>query len=536
VPDADSEIDLRQVLGVVRRRGWIVVVAVLIGLLAGYVYAAAQPSRYAATAQVQVRDPNASVLDPSRTQAASASSADREVATQLELARSVEVKARARDLLGAGAGGSMTMTASAVTGTDLVDFRVESGNAERSAAAANAYAEAYVERRREQITTVFDENAADLRTRADERTQQIAAIDDQLGDRRNLSAAEIDSLEAERASLVTQRTDLQTQANELDVLGTARTAGIVVTQQAQVPAKPFEPKPARSALLGALIGLVLGIAVVFVLERLDDRVGSMEQIDQLSGGVPVLGTIPVVGRRRRWGHHRLPHKDRALVPPASPAAEAYRTLQTGLRFSNLGMEKKVLLVTSAVSGEGKTTCTANLAAVLAENGQRVVVVSADLRKPTIAGMFGVDEHQRGLTSVILGDATLAECLVTAKLASGKSVYVLPAGPLPQNPTELLASDRFGKVLAELSGAGADFVLVDCAPVLPVSDPLVAAQHVDGVLVMTVQGESKRDNLAEAVHRLRQVQADIIGLVVNGLSARTYGYTGYGYGEAPASVS
>ncbi len=537
MPDSDSELDLRNVLGVVRRRGWIVVLLVVVGVLVGYVYSASQPDRYAATAQVQVRDPNAGVLDSGRTQTGNASNAEREVATQLEFARSSEVKGLARDKMAEdGVTGSVTMTASTVSGTDLINFRVESGSPEVSQAGANAFAQAYVDQRQAQLKKVFAENAADLRARADERTTQIADIDDQLNAKpRLLSPAEVEGLETERNSLGSQRTDLQAQANELDVIATSRAAGIVVIDPANLPTSPFEPKPMRTAAMGGLIGLLLGLAVVFLLERLDDRVSSVEQVEELTGGLTVLGTIPVYGRRR-LGRHRLPHKERALVAPASPAAEAYRTLQTSLRFSSLGEAKKVLLVTSSVSGEGKTTCTANLAMVLAENGQRVVVVSADLRKPTIAGMFGVDEHGKGLTSVVLGDATLAETLVSAKQSNGRTVYVLPAGPLPNNPTEMLASERFGQVMRELSGAGADFVLVDCAPVLPVSDPLVAAQHADGVLVLTAEGESKRADLVECVSRLRQVQADVIGIVVNGMTARASGYTGYGYAyhEEPAA--
>jgi capsular exopolysaccharide synthesis family protein len=527
-PEPDAELDIRHLFGVLWRRAWLVLLLVVVGAVGGYLYSARQPSLYAATSQVQIRDPNAGLLGISG-QASNAVSATREVANQLEFIRSTEVRVRANELLGDTGQPVVSMSATEVSGTDLVNIRVVSRSPEVAQAGANAFADAYVERRKEQLQAAFATAAADLRAASQERTAQAAAIDARLApDAENLTPAQRDSLALERDALIRESSDLNSQANENDQIATGRTAGIIVIEQASLPRSPFEPTPLRTAGVGAVLGLVLGIGLVFLLERLDDRVSSVEQVEQLTGGLPVLGTIPVHAGSRRWGRHKLPHGERVLVPPGSLSAEAYRTLQTSIRFSSLGKTKQTLLLTSSVSGEGKSTCAANLAAMLADSGLRVVVISADLRKPALAPIFGVDDTTKGLTSVLLGDATLAEVLVPVTLETGRTVYVLPAGPLPHNPTELLGSQAFGAVLREIEDAGADFVLVDCAPVLPVSDPLAAAQHVDGVLVMTVVGESKRSNLTETVARLRQVQADVVGVVLNGVSAKGYGYGGYGY--------
>jgi capsular exopolysaccharide synthesis family protein len=252
--------------------------------------------------------------------------------------------------------------------------------------------------------------------------------------------------------------------------------------------------------------------------------------------VPVIGSIPVYNPTRSRFRH-FGQSERTLVPASSAASQAYHTLATSLRFSSLGKEKRTILVTSSTGGEGKTTVTANLAAVLAESGLKVVVVSADLRRPMLGGMFGVEDRDQGLTSAMLGDIELSSsCFVSVPLPSGRSIFVLPAGPLPHEPSVLLGSDMFGTILDQIKQAGADFILVDCAPVLPVSDPLAAARHVDGVIVLSLYGKTKTTNLSTTIERLRQVDAEIMGVVVNGIPA-TGGYGGYyGYGSNYSSYA
>jgi Mrp family chromosome partitioning ATPase len=145
-------------------------------------------------------------------------------------------------------------------------------------------------------------------------------------------------------------------------------------------------------------------------------------------------------------------------------------------------------------------------------------------------LLGIAESSKGLTSAMLGDRDLSSCFESVALPSGRSMFVLPTGPLPHEPAVLLGSDMFGTVLEQIKKAGADFILVDCAPVLPVSDPLAASRHVDGVIVVTLHGKTKEANLAETVDRLRQVDADIIGVVLNGVpTAGQYAYSNfYGY--------
>lgn len=532
-PEQDAELDVRRLIGVLWRRAWIIVACVGVAMVVTYGYTARQPKQYAATAQVQIRDPNTAAISGTGA-APAANTAAREVSTQLEFVRSAEVRRGANDVLGVQASQVQSVSASNVTDTDIIEIRVVSGSPEVAQAGADAYATVYVAARQQQLVRAFEDQATERRAKADQLTSEISTIDTRLNvPASQLSSAERDTLMADRDSLVAQRTDLRGQATNLDIAAASRSGGVLIIEPASRPTSPFAPTPMRNTALAGVLGLLVGVALVFLLDRLDDRVASAGQLEALTA-TAVVGTIPVHGGRRRLGRRKLPEGERAIVPPDSPVAEAYRTLQTSIRFSSLGKSKQTLLITSSVSGEGKSTCTANLAAMLADSGLRVVVVSADLRKPMVASIFGVPETSRGLSSVLLGDVALVDCLVPVALDNGKTVYVLPAGPLPHNPTELLGSRAFGALLREIEEAGADFVLVDCAPVLPVSDPLAAAQHVDGVLVLTVAGQSKRANVSETIARLAKVQADVVGIVLNGVRPRDSGYDyyqQYGYGHA-----
>ena len=297
------------------------------------------------------------------------------------------------------------------------------------------------------------------------------------------------------------------------------------------PTVPVSPTPLRDAGIAAAVALVFGIGLAFLLEQLDNRIKTPEDVDRVTGNVPLLASLPAYSDGRRHLTHRFHRAERALVPPTSTAAESYFALATSLRFSSLGKEKRTILVTSSVGEEGKTTVTANLAAVLAESGFRVVVVSADLRRPMLGELLHSTETQKGLTSAMLGDRELASCFVSVPLPSGKNIFVLPSGPLPHEPAVLLGSDTFGTVLEQIKRSQADFILIDCAPVLPVSDPVAASRHVDGVLVLALHGETRKADLAETISRLRQVDADIIGVVLNGVPQAHgrfdyYGYYGY----------
>jgi succinoglycan biosynthesis transport protein ExoP len=277
---------------------------------------------------------------------------------------------------------------------------------------------------------------------------------------------------------------------------------------AEVPTRAASPSPALHLAAGLLGGLVVGIGLAWAREVLDNRVRDADVLAQVTS-LPVIGSI---GAFRGSGGRQVV----VAADPYGTPAESFRQLRTNLQFlalpgdpasSDAGV--RVVTVTSARPGEGKSTVAANLAAALAETGDRVLLVDADLRRPTVAATLNL-EGAAGLTTVLVGQATLAD--VVQPWGSGR-LEVLTAGPLPPNPTELLGSPAMRRLMAELR-AGYDHVVVDAAPVLPVADAAVLSRIVDGSIVVADVTTVRRNQLGESLAGLEQVAARVLGIVLN----------------------
>jgi succinoglycan biosynthesis transport protein ExoP len=517
------------------RAPFIVGLVVLAAVLA-YALSSIRTDLYRATSTIRVVDPNTEAIfdngnlrvDPKR-----------DLDTQLRLLQSADLRDAVEAKLGDGAEGIAGVSVSAVGSTDLISIAVSSPEPAIARDAANAYADLYVAERKERVSGEFIARADELRGKAAELDRQIAELDRQLGED-FLDPSQADVLRSQRTSLVTQQAELRIRATEFDVEAATRTGNAEIAETASVPTAPFSPTPRRDAALAGVLALLIGVGLAFLLDRLDDKIKGADDVERVTGGVPVLGAIPIHAEGKK-GATRLPRGgDRLLVPLKSTTAEAYRTLRTSLRFSSIGTTRKTIVITSSDQAEGKSTVAANLAVVLAESGLRVVLISADLRKPTLASIFGISDADKGLTTVLVGDATLNECLRPVTTASGQHLYLLPSGPVPQNPAELLGSKGMRDIVATIESAGVDYLLIDSPPVLPVSDAMAVAQFADGVLVLSVANQTRLGHLGETVDRLRQVNADVIGVVVNGVPTRGryYGayYGRYGYGAYGSSYT
>jgi polysaccharide biosynthesis transport protein len=274
----------------------------------------------------------------------------------------------------------------------------------------------------------------------------------------------------------------------------------------------------QNTVLGALVGLMLSIGVVFLIEYLDDRVRSPEQIDKVLK-LPVMGLIAKMGN----GYHGT-GKSRliAVREPRSPVVEAFRSLRTNIQFAGVDQPIRTLLVTSAGPSEGKSTVAANLAVVMAQAGLKVVLFDGDLRRPTVHKQFN-QANRAGLTDAIMRDPNQWSGIT---LASGvPNLSLLLSGTLPPNPSELLGSKRMHQLLDHLHQFN-DVVIIDAPPLLPVTDALVLAPMTDGVILVIDYGGTRIGEALQGKTQLDQSGARLLGVVMNKIPTGRRGYSYY----------
>ncbi|HVF31399.1 MAG TPA: polysaccharide biosynthesis tyrosine autokinase [Acidimicrobiales bacterium] len=517
-PEDRDALDLRHYLTVLRRRKWIVLVVTLLVTGASIAASFAQTPVYQGTSEVLLQakasetlfDPNSGAyVDPVRA-----------IETEIQVLRSRPVA----DLVRKEIGSAPKVTASAVGQTDVLQVQAESTDPERAALVANTYATAYIEFRRTQAVD-------DLLAAAEQIQQKITDLQEQIDEVSSTSPpttargpattatapAPVDLLQR-KESLQQQQSLFRQKLDQLQVDAALKSGGAQLVTPAVAPTSPIRPTPRRSAVVALAVGLMLGVGLAFLREHLDDTLKAKDDVEASAGGVPVLGLIPQL---KGW-------KDRSsavvvsLDEPQSQAAEAYRSLRTSVQFLGLDRKLKVVQVTSPSESEGKSTTIANLAVGLATAGMRVVLVDADLRRPRIHEFFDLD-HEVGFTSIIMGTSTLPGALQQVVEVPG--LYLLASGPIPPNPSELLAGERGGDLLRSLADH-ADIVLVDCPPVLPVTDARVIAHRIDATLVVVSAGVTKKTHLERAIELLKQVDAPVVGVIVNGVGdGAAYGYGG-----------
>lgn len=294
---------------------------------------------------------------------------------------------------------------------------------------------------------------------------------------------------------------------------------LTLTQQAIVPAKPVSPNVPLNIALGALVGLAIGVGIAVLRETLETRIRNEHDVEQVTD-VPILGGIVFDPKARE--RPLIVHAD-----PRSPRAESFRTLRTNLQFLDIGRAERSFVVTSSIESEGKSTSGANLAIALADAGSRVLLVDADLRRPKLAEYMGL-EGAVGLTDVLVGRAELQDVI---QPWGNAKLFVLPAGRVPPNPSELLGSERMVHFIAEFNRAF-DVVIFDTPPLLPVTDAAILAKKVGGAIVVVAAGRTHKNQLRGALTALQNVGAPISGLVITMLPTKgpdAYGYGRYGYG-------
>jgi capsular exopolysaccharide synthesis family protein len=500
--------DPRRILAIIIRRWRIVLIAVVVFAVPSFILASVQTKMYAAKSEVVVSDPSANTvfsssgspirIDPART-----------LQTQVSIAESPEVRSCTDDKLGSAAGDLASLTASDHADSDVLSIRATSHIPAVARDGADAALACLIE--------VNGKSRSDaLLQRADELRQKALALEG--------GSASADQIK----SYVTLADQAEIDSKVVD-------SSYRVIRRADLPTSPFAPNPFKNSIVFGFLGLLVGIGVVFVVERIDDRIG-FGDADGIAG-TSLLVTVPLGGEPKG---KKFPDMARNFTSNKRQYNEAIRSLAATVKFTKAIDGATVFGVTSSNASEGKSSIAANLAYALAADGNNVVLVSADLRRPTIGAYFGVvDAKVNGLSSVLTGTATAAECIVRHKDES--RLLLMPSGKEVSNPGALLGSERMGEVLQSVIVSGADFVIIDTAPLVPVSDTLSMVRHLDRLIMVAVPGRTGRGVLTESIERVNRLGGSVLGVLLNGFNPKIpgyyygyakggYTYGGYGYGR------
>lgn len=508
-----KQLYLRDYGQIINRRKWTIIIILIVAVGLAYGYVSISTKKYTATAQLQLTPQLSSTVQQAQNSAAIAPVVD--VPTAIQVIESNSLMSAVQKTVP----NAPPVTAKEVQLTAVVTVSVTATNAKLAANAANAYAKAYISQQTTQTVTALSNAEQIIQGHITDLTTQVTNLQAQI----NVAPlSQQTSLGLQLQALNGQLNGYQAELTQYQFAASLVTGGGTVIGNATVPTKPSSPKTLIDFILGAIIGLVVGIGVALLREYYDESIRTMADLERVTRGVPTLGLIPAIGDWRSDGEPYLV-SDKA---PTSPPSEAYRSLRTAIQFLGLERDIKTLLFTSPTAAEGKTTTLANMATTMAHAGQSVVMVCCDLRRPRIHNFFGLS-NQAGFTSVLLGTVTLEDALQAVPGTPG--LYLLASGPTPPNPSELLSDPRCKAVLDQLS-ARADIVLIDSPPVLPVTDAAVLSTKVDGVVLVTSVGSSSRKDVSRTIDVLGRVSAPLVGVVLNKASeSDSYAYYRYSYG-------
>lgn len=518
--------ELRQYLAVIGKWLWLIVLSVAIAATSSYLASRASAPYYRTKTTLMVGrltqnpDPNTADLG----------TAQQLAYTYAQLARREPVLRGAIDRLGlemdpAALAGQVS--ANIILQTQLLEINVVDTNPQRAKALADAIAQQLVLSSPGSPTSLDAEKQSFLKRQMDDLEGKIEAAQTDIASLQKeldaaISARQIQDLRNQVTVLQGKIGDWQsTYASLLTSLQGGDINVLSVVEEARLPTRPIGPNVKADVLLAAFIGLILSVGGAFVIEYLDDTIKTDVDVTSILG-LPTLGGILDFGKEEG--------PSIATDNPKSVYVEAYRALRTNIRFSSPDHPPKVLLVTSPLSLEGKTTTAANLGAVFARSGTSTILVDADLRKPRQHKLFKLD-NRSGLTNSLVAD-DLDQMKGNFKESGVPNLRLLASGPRPPNPSELLSTERMAVLIEKLRGE-AEVVIFDTPPCLAVSDAAALANKVDGILLVLEAGKTRREAAVRAKESLEQVGGKILGVVMTKIPIKKRGYGHYYYYYYPS---
>ncbi len=497
---------------VLRRRKWWIVGGLVLGVIGSGAFAFTQTKEYQATATVLVTTvPSVSSAVPS------GSVSPAQMATDAQLVTTPGVAKVASGILGYPA---PKVSATASTTENVISVTASGPSPTADAKVANAYAVAFV--RSQQHAAIQDGKAAasSITVQLNSLSSQIASLQTQL---RKVSSAstQAGAIQAQISNLSGQEATLSGEKAQMLIAARLSANGVSMEEKAVPPPAPYSPNKKRDLLLGGLAGMILGLGLALSVDAIDDRIRTREEITRSYPNLPLLGMVPYVEQWRATADPYLV----SLARPTSPASEAFRSVRTALQFVRIDRELKVIVVTSANPSEAKSSSVANLGVSIAKAGKSVCVVSADLRRPRLGSFLGCSDKV-GLTSVVIGDATLDEALQPVEGAPG--LFYIGTGQLPAEMAEFLGSQKVADLFGQLRERF-DTVLIDTPPLLAVSDALVTTTYSDGVVLTIRHDSTRRRALVRMRELLEQSDAEVVGAILTESSSGSFNRYGDGYG-------
>ncbi len=511
-------IDLRRYFALLVHWAWLIILAVVLSGAAAYLISSQMTPVYQATTAILINQaPStrssdyASLLTSERlTQTYSQLLTKRPVLQGVvdALQQDYNVLIDIEDLNGA-------IDVNPVQDTQIIEIKVRHTNPVLAAQIANELVAVFSRTIQDTQSARYAETKNSLQQQLEDLGQRIEADSLALQNLDNSPEAQ-----AERNRLETQlNQNRQLYASLLQTFEQVRLAEaesistVIQADPATIPERPISPKVLQNTLLAAIVGGMLAVGGIFLVEALDDTVKTPDDVTRVTG-LPVLGVV---------AEHDTGKGDLITVSqPRSPVAEAFRSLRTNIQFASVDHPVQTLLVTSALPSEGKSTVAANLAVALAQSGKKVVLLEADLRRPSVHRYLKVP-NRLGLSAMFVQTQVYLDGNLQGTRVP--NLKVLTAGDLPPNPSELLGSERMYAIIRQVKEQ-ADLLVLDTPPVMAVTDAVVLSPRVDGVLLVVKPGSTKLSALQTAIEQLQRVGAKVLGVVFNGVQLKGYRYRYY----------
>jgi capsular exopolysaccharide synthesis family protein len=528
VPRAVTSDDppLVQFLRLCRRHWFLIGAAGLVGVLAGAGLSLTGEDVYQSDAELLLSGSSGS--SSQFVEGPLSGDPDRRIENEIELMESGGVQDAVEESTGLRIG----VSASAANDSDVITVSTTAGGPDEAAADLETWVDTYIELQRTSeadqmlaaadraLEAVDDVKAQIATTRRPVRQAEQAVVAAPPGPERDDAQLRLDQLREtvgpQVSQLQSQLATLQDQATALASEATTLSGSLTVITPPSAPSEPEAAGLTGAVLIGLVVGLLVGLAISVGREQLDSSIRTGEDLRRVRNDVDLLGTIP----------HYHPGKDNppgvpiVVAEPRSPVSESYRSIATSLGLLSFEHASAALQITSPVAGDGKTTVAANLGVALARTGQNVILLDADLRRPSLHERFGVETTSGTFGDVLIdGRDPLEVCMDVGV----ENLRLIPARPTEANPADLLQSDIARKVIERLSGV-CDILIIDSPPVLPVADALIIGRHVDRAILVTAASSTRRDQVAAAIDGIHAMRTEVTGMILNGVEAKaTYSY-------------